>query len=223
MKLMFIGIITLTFSSPILAVADDIGDGCVHCDKAIRGVPSIGADLEKISKRQAITKLANSLCATFTSDPKEVKVLMNNQLESFMKKYEGMANPTRGQKIRVLNKYKNELICQTREGEMNYIHQALNTGKQVSVINGFLVSELIGRGDQGLIDFNAISIMNGKKMTVLDYLNYRMENSDWSERSLQELKSLKKMLTKYLGAKTYSELSKNQKDDYDQMLLARAE
>lgn len=223
MKLMFIGIITLTFSSPILAVADDIGDGCVHCDKAIRGVPSIGADLEKISKRQAITKLANSLCTTFTADPVEVKERMNMQLEFFMKRHEGIANPTRGQKIRVLNKYKNELICQTREGETNYIHRAIKTGKQVSVINGFLVGELIGRGDQGLIDFNAISIMNGKKMTVLDYLNYRMEKSKWSEASLQELKSLKKMLTKYLGAKTYSELSKNQKDDYDQMLLDRAE
>ncbi|WP_404393924.1 hypothetical protein [Pseudoalteromonas phenolica] len=169
-----------------------------------------------------VTKLANSLCSTFTSDPKEVKVLMNRQVESFIKQYEGITAPTRADKIRVLNHYKNHLICQTREGEINYIHQALNTGKQVSVINGFLIGELIGQGDQGLIDFNAISIMNGKRMTVLDYLNYRMENSDWSEASLQELKSLKKMLTKYLHAKPLSALSDEEKAAYETMLIHRA-
>ncbi|WP_404393921.1 hypothetical protein [Pseudoalteromonas phenolica] len=168
-----------------------------------------------------VTKLANSLCSTFTSDPKEVKVLMNRQVESFIKQYEGIAEPTRADKIRVLNHYKNQLICETREGEINYMHQALNRGKQNPVINGFLIGELIGQGDQGLIDFNAISIMNGKRMTVLDYLNYRMENSDWSEASLQELKSLKKMLTKYLHAKPLSALSDEEKAAYETMLINR--
>ena len=175
-----------------------------------------------INKTQAVTNLANAWCASFTADPMEVKDILNRRLEEFMQKHEGIAEPTRADKIRVLNHYKNHLICQTRQGEMNYMHQALNRGKQNPVINGFLVGELIGQGDQGLIDFNAISIMNGKRMTVLDYLNYRMENSDWSEASLQELKSLKKMLTKYLHAKPLSALSDEEKAAYETMLIHRA-
>ncbi|WP_404393923.1 hypothetical protein [Pseudoalteromonas phenolica] len=175
-----------------------------------------------ISKTQAVTNFANGMCTSFTADPLKVKGRLNRKLEEFMQKHEGIAEPTRADKIRVLNHYKNHLICQTREGEINYMHQALNLGKQIPVINGFLIRDLIGQGDQGLIDFNAISIMNGKRMTVLDYLNYRMENSDWSEASLQELKSLKKMLTKYLHAKPLSALSDEEKAAYETMLIHRA-
>lgn len=198
----------LTFSFDTFAA----GDGCRHC--AIRhGLPvnseldlfaSISAKAEAVLKKTneaKLKKFIKKLCRVFNGASKtgtNPKLQVQNHIMTFLNE---PTNSSKKEKLAQVffNRYNNYLYCE------NTFHYASTKRPKQHLFKlfvdyredqDFFYEWFAVRGNSDRPNMNAVQEVNGKKETLLDYIDYLIETNN-KDLNPKELKKLRRRLKRY--------------------------
>ncbi len=219
MKVLVLGII-LSFGIQIsFAVADDPTDGCAGgCGVKMRGTP--GEELKDIKKLamssedKELRKLGTRICAMYSGPGNKITQNVKEQILTYIKKHEGIANPSVPQIIKFLNRNKNKILCEN--GTKSYMMVAFDNSAHEQLFRKLFVNDFFKKDKTVHVDINAVAPAgaNGEAMTVLDYIEQQLADPTNSDGYKKEVRSLRNMFVKYFGAKKFSELPDVERSQY---------
>ena len=209
-----------------LGVLDNLA-ACGACtQKEPVGVPKVDANLTKATLAEAeqiitparsvantdsnIEDLSVNICLAMSGDPGEITTNIDYEVRKHLKNNYGKTNPSKKEMVKFLNKQKNNMTCEHNDKNLNYMMVAL---QMWSSTEGLFIDYFLNLifDEEELIDVNAISYSgpNGEAETVLDFMERR--KSEVTLAFKDEIEELIVVFKENLGAKKYSELNKEEK------------
>ena len=192
-------------------------EACDHCGMMLaanttESANAQGEELAKYDDKYKIEGLSINICSIIADQGNQIAPKVNIAIEEYLKKHEGIKNPTKAQKIKFLNRNKDIMTCDGKHE--HYMKHALDKGKYREVFTGLFGD--LGVTKDGLhVDVNAVTLhadvrsavkQDAEPETVLDYVDFIIATNKYGEAYSKELKRFRRSLTKYYGAKKFSEL-----------------
>jgi len=204
MKLISLLVLTLIFQT---AHACDENDSASNCKNS--GVTTVDKSAVELEVN-ALRTLSSKMCVQLQSSRTFGHDNSGERIENIMLKHLGITRETKDYKL-LVSKFWNDnaqnLICDDdADGLRNpeqFMKRVINMGMHTSALYDFLLLD----EEEYPVTVNHIEIYQGKEETVLDYIENILKNPNNStEYDFVELKSLKKTLIKYYGAKYAKDL-----------------
>ena len=212
-KLLLIALVctsTLTY-----AVVGDIGGDC--CGKNLRGVATVGGalgDIEQIMQFEPnyirkVKAFTNSLCSILTSSGSKTAEYSKVAITNYMKKLNGISNPSGAQMLKFLNSHRNIMTCKDKNKvEKSYMKYAFDSHAYSALFVELFFNDLIPDDESVLINVNAISLTgpDNTPETVLDYILRISSDGSNVKAFNKQVISLANSFIEDLGAKTFTQL-----------------
>ena len=132
------------------------------------------------------------------------------RLENYILKHLGISRKTKGYKLLVANFWNansQDLICRTSTGGLRNPQHFMKRVVEMNMQNEALYDFILYDPEEYPITVNHIEIYNGKKETILDYIeNILTTPGNDKKYNFQELQSLKRILIDEYGAKLATQL-----------------
>ena len=210
MKSFLVFIITL-FNFNAIATESPVSDDCPSCHRSLSGMPMNGSlsDVEKIANARdpKLVELSNTICKNLSrhlaqgySTPQDI---FENNILDYLEISKDTPN-YRKHITKFWNKNFSNLVCTWADFGMTAPQHLSKRIIDMRLHKDVYYKYLLRDKE---IDINGIDIVNGRKETILDYIDGILSDPDAEDKyNVKEIKGLRRMFVKRFGAKSAEEL-----------------
>jgi hypothetical protein len=207
----FLVFIIALFNFNAFAMESPVSDDCPSCHRSLSGMPMNGSlsDVEKIANARdpKLVELSNTICKRLSRYQAQGHSTPQEILESNILSYLNISKDTPNYRKKITsfwNKNFSNLVCTWADFGMTAPQHLSKRIIDMDLHKQVYYKYLLRDKE---IDINGIDIVDGRKETILDYIDGILADPEAGDKyNVKEIKKLKRMFVKHFDAKNARDL-----------------